>query len=182
MTPRAFTGVAEDTLTASISGVTEDGTMIISFWANIPATSWDAGQGLYGCGVPIFAYLQFDQFIDIEWFPVDFSSILAINTAIVTASEQHHFLFNVQTNHAIGAKVKQCYIDDVLAIQSTVDNDDAFTFTVNGETFVLGADNASPFLPLLIGTVGDFYWAPGQSMDMSVAANRRKFILSLIHI
>ena len=71
-----------------------------------------------------------------------------------------------------GSATPQLYIDDTSDISIAANGSGAFDYT-RGE-FSTGSDNSggSPFN----GAMAEFYFAPGQYLDFSVEANRRKFI------
>lgn len=94
--------------------------------------------------------------------------------APLSAGTWMNLLISAQTDKAIGQKVMQIYINDALATYTPTDiSAGAFLLTFNGREFWFAGD---PFDQYAEGDAADIWIAPGQFIDFSVEANRRKFI------
>jgi hypothetical protein len=96
-----------------------------------------------------------------------------------------HVLFSVDTNHPQGSKIFQLWVNDVdmLATNRTLpptDNSPAFSMKWHGKPFVMNGSAlygspTTPDVPYAKFDVAEAWFAPGQFIDFSVEANRRKF-------
>lgn len=74
-----------------------------------------------------------------------------------------------------GDKILQIYLGDTAYTFTKDDASPAFVFTFDGQEFSVGAwGTASP--NKYVGDMANFWFAPGQFVDFSNQANRRKFI------
>jgi hypothetical protein len=87
----------------------------------------------------------------------------------------HSVLFNCQTNFSAGNKLFQIYIDDADVGSLIQDNDPAFNMLFNGLPIYIMGDGLQDNLT---GDFANVWLGPGQIIDFSVTANRRKFITS----
>jgi hypothetical protein len=93
--------------------------------------------------------------------------------APLTSPGWHSVLFNCQTNFSAGNKLFQLYVDDVSVGTLVQDVDAAFDMPFNGlPIYIMGSGLQGD----LIGDFSNVWIAPGQIVDFSVTANRRKFI------
>lgn len=78
------------------------------------------------------------------------------------------------TNFASGARLSHLYIDDVSSKTITADNGAAFNVDYTDTNWSCGArvGGTNP----LTACMANIYFAPGQYLDLSITANRRKFI------
>lgn len=89
----------------------------------------------------------------------------------------HHILFFVDTNHAGADKIVQMYLDDQpLNFSGGSQSLAAFSMLMANLDFAVPDTPADFGTPLFTGHIADVYIAPGQFIDFSVEANRRKFI------
>lgn len=81
-------------------------------------------------------------------------------------------LGNVDTDHPVNERVVKLWVNDenVNTIGSPIGP--AYDLLFNGKEIVIGSDYGSS----LITDLADFWLAPGQFIDFSIEANRRKFI------
>jgi hypothetical protein len=96
-----------------------------------------------------------------------------------------HVLFSVSTNHPQGSKIFQLWVNDVdmFATNRTLpptDNSPAFFMKWHGKPFALNGSASvnsptTPFGAYAKFDVAEAWFAPGQFVDFSVEANRRKF-------
>lgn len=85
----------------------------------------------------------------------------------------YNLLFSANTNHGAGQKVFQMYLNDVPVTQVAQDDAAAFMMAFSGKSLTLGTDT---FGDDWTGYAADWWIAPDQYLDLSVTANRRKFI------
>jgi hypothetical protein len=105
-----------------------------------------------------------DQF---SFFPI---------TSFSLASGWTHFLFAWDTGHLAGEKVLHCVVNGTLIDHSALNINDANgSITVDYSTIFSAFGDANiGYQP--IGDSADWYFAPGQFLDLSIEANRLKFI------
>ena len=90
-----------------------------------------------------------------------------------------NMLWSVKTDLAAGNKVCNLYFNDAAISGSTVDTSASFTIDWAGAdatTFSIFSHNGGNNF---LGDMAHFWFAPGQYLDFSVEANRRKFISAL---
>jgi Collagen triple helix repeat (20 copies) len=97
-----------------------------------------------------------------------------------------HVLFSVNTNHPQGSKIFQLWVNDVdmIATNRTLpptDNSPAFSMKWHGKPFVMNGSalygsSTTPDGAYAKFDVAEAWFAPGQFIDFSIVANRRKFI------
>lgn len=84
-----------------------------------------------------------------------------------------HVLLAWDTNFSAGNKILQMYIDDATMSPSKSDGNPAFNVDYTPTSWAIGSrtDIAQQF----DGCLAEFYFAPGQYLDISNSANRLKF-------
>jgi hypothetical protein len=100
--------------------------------------------------------------------------VFGSSTAYTASSTWRHLLVSFDTNYSAGNKKTYLYITDTEDNLIVADGHTAFTVDLTASDQFIGAsaDSSAKFN----GDMADFYWAPGQFLDFSVTANRRKFI------
>jgi uncharacterized protein (TIGR02217 family) len=95
------------------------------------------------------------------------------NSSFDDDSEWHHILCSWDTNFESGSKVAHLYIDGEDELNITDDDSDAFDIGYESTNWFIGTDvyESYPF----IGCMAEFYFAPNQFLDFSIASNRLKF-------
>lgn len=101
------------------------------------------------------------------------------SSSLMTASGWFHVLFSWDTNFSVGAKVAHLYINDVSDLGTVSDAASAFAVDQTYSNWAFGAFPGSA-ANMLNGDTAEIYFAPGQFLDFSVTANRRKFITPLL--
>lgn len=96
------------------------------------------------------------------------TSILSHSSAAITDSDWHHILFSIDMENQAGSYV---YVDDVNATNFFTFTDDFIDIAGGGHS--IGANGGSN---LFDGEMADFWLDTGTYIDLSVEANRRKFI------
>ncbi len=87
----------------------------------------------------------------------------------------HSILVAVDTNHAMGDKVIQVYVDDVAVIGTvSSENSGAFSSTMAAVKFAM--PDTTEDQAVLVGDLADVWIAPDVFVDFTVDANRRFFI------
>lgn len=84
-----------------------------------------------------------------------------------------HLLASWDTNFGAGSKVAHLYVNDLSDRNVTTNTGSAANIDYTQADHEIGAQSASA---LFNGCLTEFYFAPGQFLDFSVDANRRKFI------
>lgn len=85
----------------------------------------------------------------------------------------HHLIVALDVGHAAAARPHVMYLDDVDVTADVHDDGTTFIITANGKEFVLGGDSFGNNVTM---DVADVWWGLDQFLDISVTANRRKFI------
>ncbi len=96
-------------------------------------------------------------------------------TAYTSGATWYHLLISWNTNFTAGNKIGQLYVNDVDDYALGNDNDAAFTVNYTPGAWGVAA-RSTAHSTLLNGCLSDLYFAPGQYLDFSNSANRRKFI------
>lgn len=91
----------------------------------------------------------------------------------ISAGVWHSMIGAWDSNYSAGNKIKQLYVDDVSAINSVIDSGGAFSVNYGDGDNYIGRSNVGQWFN---GDLAEIYFAPGQFLDLSVTANRRKFI------
>ncbi len=99
------------------------------------------------------------------------TTVLTLNTGALAGNGWHHVMFSFDLSDAAKRHV---YIDDVSAINTVTTYNTAETMDFSGELWTIGSYGAG--LQPIDGDLADFWMDFGTYIDLSVAANRRKFI------
>lgn len=93
-------------------------------------------------------------------------------TATLSNNAWHHVLMSWNTNFAAGNRILQIYVDDAAITPGAEEGDgDAFDVSYPTETFwFLGPQDT------VACDISEYYFAPGQFLDLTTQSNRRKFI------
>lgn len=166
---------------AGLTGAADSKSGIVSFWLR-----WDVDLGVsesiirnatsVGGATSLFR-VTLDTSADgkflIEGKNAASTTILSVksNTAITPSATWLHIL----SSWDLAAAAAHFYVNDVsdIAAAPTLTNDD-IDHTVND--FSVGALASGVGTSMLSGCLSEIYFAPGQYLDFSVEANRRKFI------
>lgn len=109
-----------------------------------------------------------------------FKFLLTSNTAFESSNSYTassgwvHVLAAWQTDFTAGNKILQLYINDTSDIANIIDADGSINVDYTQSNWSVGA--ASDGTLKLNGCLAEHYFGAGQSLDLSVTANRRKFI------
>lgn len=96
------------------------------------------------------------------------------SSAYASGSPFRQILASWDTNYAAGARLSHLYINDVNSKTITVDSGPAFNIDYTATSWTVGSQGGGAVK--FNGCLADVYFAPGQYLDLSVEANRRKFI------
>jgi hypothetical protein len=165
---------------ASLSGVADSKSGILSAWVRL-----DGGNGVTGFifNAPIAIGDLVNRFElqrnnNNNFFLVGGRN--AAGTQILKLESSGGYVAGATWRHVLASwdlatAAGHLYINDVSDITSSTLTNDTIDYTV--ADFVIGArgDGASK----LNGCLAELYFAPGQYLDFSVAANRRKFISAI---
>ena len=157
---------------ADFTGAADSSQFILSFWFRI-----DGGDGvnmrlLRGASSGFDLMRQTTNVFRFDIYDnADVTELVRMDTVgtYTTSATWRHFLASCDTNFTAGNKLTHMYITDVsdknLIVDSALGNTINLTHTEwrISENFFNGA-------------LAEFYFAPGQYLDFSVEANRRKFI------
>ena len=95
-------------------------------------------------------------------------------TTNVCDGNWHHVIAAFDTNFASTSKIRKIYIDGVLETLSTDSNSaSAMTIDFTDTNWAIGGNTNGA--NKLDGEMAEIYFAPGQFLDLTVAANREKF-------
>lgn len=86
----------------------------------------------------------------------------------------HSILWSWSTNFSAGNKICHLYVDDIASSGTKSDPSTAFNVDYTQPDWMIGHQSAG--LNKYAGDLAQFYFAPGQFLDFSIEANRRKFI------
>lgn len=103
------------------------------------------------------------------------------SSATVTYNLWYHVMASWDTNYAAGSKVGYIYVNDtggaVTTTSDLMSNSEVYWSGVNN--WAIGSDaNYTTLLPCCLG---QFFFAPGQTLDITNSTNRRKFSNSSFH-
>lgn len=182
--PPAATAVNFDGATflargGQLTGISDSATGILSVWVK--------SSGLNASALFTDDTDNFSIFSDasaLQWSLFGLSNANKIfgdwNAGSTDDGVWHHYLVSWNTNFPAGSRIVNVYLDDVQDTSSTfTDAGVAFNvgYSASGD-WSLGSDF---FGSIITGDVAEFYFAPGQFLDFTVAANRRKFVSASIH-
>jgi hypothetical protein len=94
-----------------------------------------------------------------------------------TSATWRHVLASWNTNFGAGLKVRHLYVNDVADHGTVSDTRDAQNAFYTHNLWGVAARASVPDI-FFNGALAEFYFAPGQYLDFSITANRRKFISS----
>ncbi len=96
------------------------------------------------------------------------------NNSTATPGVWLNMLGKAKTDLAEGMKIAQLYVNDTDVLANVDDTTGgSFTMSFSGKQVFIGQDGFDDFLT---ANLADVYIAPGQDLDLSITANRRKFI------
>jgi hypothetical protein len=95
-------------------------------------------------------------------------------TTYTATGAWRHFIASWDTNFSAGNKLRQMYVNDASDAAAPTDGDAAFNIDYTRSNHFIGVD-ASASADYLNGCIAELWFAPTR-IDLSVTANRRKFI------
>lgn len=95
------------------------------------------------------------------------------NDNTIVAVQWMNLKISANSDHPVNEKIVQLYLGDVDVLGDVVDAGDAFDMVFTGLPLFLFSDSVGSNF---VGDAADTWIAPGQFIDFSVEANRRKFI------
>ena len=101
--------------------------------------------------------------------------IMATTTSYTTDAAWRHFLASWSVDFTVGNKLTHLYINDVSDKNLTTDSVLGYSVDYTRADWIVGARSAAGAGPFS-GALAEVYFAPGQFLDFSTEANRRKFI------
>lgn len=180
----AYDGTTNQLTTSSISGLTDTSFGILTFFIN---PSSGSGQGIMvthisgtGAGDSIIVQTNAGGTITVTLSELRGSGPTSAynftSTSAVNVSAWNSVLIAWNTNQSAGNKVGQIYINGSGGTTST-DISPAFNVALTGCSARVGTNNSI----LFSGCLSEFFFAPGQFLDFTVAGNRSKFITGTNH-
>jgi len=159
---------------AALAGVAESPVGMFSLWRKAAGTRRLVDNGNFlisqfggGDGLSLYAEnSDASEYVDASFDPAGFND-----------NAWHNLLMAWDADHVIGERVYQFYLDDVSLSPSAPDDSDnpcIIDYTAANWAILVGGSifNMTDFE----FDVADLFFAPGQYLDLSVEANRRKFI------
>lgn len=158
---------------AGLTGAANHSQGILSLWHQIGATG---AQRIFGrdsnlCHIERLAGHQYHMQVVNSTGALIFRFQSAAHS---TTAAWFHVLASWDTNFAAGSKVAHMYVNDADETDITLDGSVAFNVDYTGTNWSVGANPAGG--ADMNGDLADLWFAPGQFLDFSVEANRRKFI------
>lgn len=161
---------------AGFTGASDSSRLLLSFWYRTSSFAADCliigsaadlvGVGSFGGDYQIYvndplgsSQLLITATISSEW-PAD--------------GNWHHVLVAIDTNFSAGNKIAQIYLDDAPLSSTVNDTSAAFSIDFTQTNWSVGGYVDSQFK--FTGDLAEVFYAPGQILDLSITANRRKFI------
>lgn len=164
---------------ANLTGIADSSTGILSAWVNLNAAP--AGglnvftNDLFTASLGID--LNNDDKVYIDIAESTFTDYLGlISTGTVTSTDGWvHILASWNVNFTSGSRVAHLYINDADNLAINTDTGGAFSASLAASSnWFVGTDPSTTTLSDF--DAAELYYAPGQFLDFSVVANRRKFI------
>lgn len=163
---------------AKPTGLVDSSKGILSMWVK-----WNTFSGTDfflqpGGGLSHSLTLRSDETFRIYFFNSSAESF-AFNSSILTGSyttsDWIHILASWDVNFTQGNRLYHLYINDVSDATITIDGTDAMIPNWGSATdMYIGHNGSGSFEPE--ADMAEFYWNIGEYLDLSVTANRRKFI------
>ena len=108
--------------------------------------------------------------ISIDAFNSGGTKILNIQTTdTIEADNWYHLMFSFDLSNT---SKRHLYLDDVSKLGVAIYTNDTIDFTIADWGYAARPDGSNKFN----GAAGEFWFYPGQYLDLSVESNRRKFI------
>ena len=164
---------------AALTGASDSSQGIMSFWHRI-----DAGNGTFRKFLEnnesSFCFLNSTNKFLFNLFNSSGTISFSFETgnAYTASATWRHVLASWNTNFSSGNKVYHLYINDVSDAALVSDSGAAFNVDYTSLEWYIGSNSAPP-AQVVNGCLAEYYFAPGQFLDFSVEANRRKFISAL---
>lgn len=161
---------------SDLSGNADSSRGTLSFWWRFDATGArmamlmpTAGTGGFTCDFDSTGRLSL-QLAD----ATASSSVIMNTTSAPGAGTWNHVMASWDTNFAAGARLTHLYLDGSSNKTVVTDSGSAFNIDYTRDNWGFASDvvtNAQRFN----GCISEFYFSPGQYLDLSVSANRLKF-------
>lgn len=162
---------------AALSGVTDSKKGILSFWIRI-----DGGDGVRQdilhidrnlSGAENFVCFKSgaSNLIVIQAYNAALSNVLNCNTAATTFTSSPTWR-HVLASWDLAIAAVSIYVDDISSVSTSVATNSDIAYSTSAATSVVGYSLAGS--NLLNGCLAELYFAPGQYIDFSIEANRRK--------
>lgn len=162
---------------SAFTGASQSGQMIFSAWVAFENNTGDT-QAVFvnPSSEAIGAYRLAGGTFAVDAYESTFTDGVTAETtgSIAIGSTYHHILIAVDTNKTTGNFIANIYVDDVLS--STIVSQSGANLTTlefDGTDWYVGRTGGGGWLS---GSLAELYVAFGQYLDLSVEANRRKFI------
>lgn len=164
-----FNGASNATRTSDFTGLSDSSTGIFMCWVRNDTTSnkiviTNGGGGGFAVAL--------DTTIGIS-LSASAASINITSSALSTGT-WYQILAAWNTNFTSGNRIFQLYINDVA--NGTVSGDSGGAFQVDYTSGAWAVGSGTSGGQYYDGCMAEMYFAPGQYLDISVSANRRKFI------
>lgn len=169
-----FDGTNDYMRRVGFTGAADSKSGILSAWIRLDDGDGSVHVILDGIEVAVsFAFVRVDTTNTLRIDGDNTSGILILRLTSDTAYTAGATWLHVLASWDLAVAAGHLYINDVedLAAGPTL-TDDTIDYTVT--TWTIGANSGAGFKTN--GCLAEFYFAPGQFLDFSVEANRRKFI------
>jgi len=178
-----FDGTTNSLSRAALSGVAASAVGIVSVWVNFSSSATTAANLIMQQTHPSVGdgfYIERTNnvnawiFYSLGTSSAGFLQIRSTNS-YSSPSGWHHILASWNTNALPASRLYSLYIDDADEANVNQNSGPAFlnNYPANGN-FYVGSNTGGN--ELMDGCISELYFAPGQYLDFSVEANRRKFI------
>lgn len=148
---------------AALSGVSDSGDCIVSYW--IKTTDVTGSTVFVGASGPVQANTGYEQFYD----SIGTNGIFTNTSVSLTDGNWHHVLCALR----MSTSTIQLYVDGSnVATGTTIDGTPVTAFF--SDTNWAMCDTVGGGNPLT-ADISEFYFAPGQYLDISVQSNREKY-------
>jgi hypothetical protein len=164
---------------SALAGAPDTGVGIISVWFRV-----DGGDGTdrpiitfiaSGSSPAVRVVLAFDNFLRFSFIDVAKGGFydFTFTSTVLASSSWNHALCNYNHNATSGSRTAQLYLNGVSGVSVGADSGPAFTadYATSGITASIAREGSAYYN----GALAELYFAPGQSLDLSMSANREKF-------
>lgn len=163
---------ATSQIALSVSGVGTTSQLLVSFWFKTASGSNQyiicgngSAQFVIGMNPNVYIFLGNGS-----------GSIQALTAATFNDNAWHHCLVSSDTNFSSGSRKLKMYIDNVDVTNIVTDTGSAFSLNYQLSLPLNISGTTTPFLLPFAGGVSEVFFFPGVYLDLTILANRRKFI------